>query len=132
MTAFVARDKKPDPAGDLCAPDVATRVGFPAETCQVIAVGGKQIRVTTATYAGSGRSTSATQFLGDGWMTVTEYLGSVVPADFTDPLPPDGDPRAMAENFPADAARNPPLTDFPFTPQQLADTCAAPLMQPKD
>jgi hypothetical protein len=132
MTAYVARDKLPDPAGDLCAPDVATRVGFPAETCQVLSASGKQIRVTTATYAGSGRSTSATLFLGDGWMTVTAHLGSVIPADFTDPLPPDGDPRAMAENFPADATRNPPLADLPLTPQQLADTCAAPLMQPRN
>jgi hypothetical protein len=129
LAAFIARDIKPDPAGDLCAPDVATRVGFPAETCEVITVGGNRIRVTTATYANSGRSTSATLFLGDGWLTVTEHQGSLLPTDFTDPLPPDANVPAMATND-LDGPRNPPLANPPFTPQQLAEICATPSMVP--
>jgi hypothetical protein len=128
LAAHIAWDRKPDPTGDLCAPDVATRVGFPAETCQVITVGGKQIRLTTATYAASGRSTSATLFLGDGWLTVTEHLGSLLPTDFTDPLPPDANPPGMAANGQVGDPRNPPLANPPFTSQQLAEICATPTM----
>jgi|KBSSwiStaDraftv2_1062776.scaffolds.fasta_scaffold318603_1 hypothetical protein len=130
LTAYIARDKKPDPAGDLCAPGVATRVGVPAWTCGVITIGGRNIRVTTATYPYSGRSISATLFLGDGWLTVTEHLGAILPPDFTDPLPPDANPPAMAGNDPGAAPRNPALTDLPFTAPQLAEICAAPVMVP--
>jgi hypothetical protein len=131
LTAYIARDRKPDPAGDLCVPEVAERVGFPAETCETMVVGDNRIRVTTATYAASGRSTSATLFLGDGWLTVTEHLGSLLPTDFTDPLPPDANPPGMAANGQPDDARNPQLADLPFTPQQMAEICATPSMVPR-
>jgi hypothetical protein len=130
LVAYIARDKKPDPTTDLCTTEVATRVGIPAETCQVITSGGKSIRVTTATYPYSGKSTSATLFLGDGWLTVTEHSGAILPPDFSDPLPPDANPPAMAENNPAETPRTPVLTDLPFTARQLADICAAPVMVP--
>jgi hypothetical protein len=104
----------------------------PAWTCGVITIGGRNIRVTTATYPYSGRSISATLFLGDGWLTVTEHLGAILPPDFTDPLPPDANPPAMAGNDPGAAPRNPALTDLPFTAPQLAEICAAPVMVPSN
>jgi len=61
---------------------------------------------------------------------VTEHLGAILPPDFTDPLPPDANPPAMAGNDPGAAPRNPALTDLPFTAPQLAEICAAPVMVP--
>jgi hypothetical protein len=127
LVAYITEDRKPDPTGDLCAGDVADRVRTTAESCRVIAVGGTQIRITTATYPAAGRSTSATLFLGNGWLTVTEHLGSLVPSDFTDPLPPDANAAGMAGNG-MEGTRNPPLTDLPFTPQDLAEICASPAL----
>jgi hypothetical protein len=129
VTAYVARDKQPDPTGDLCAPEVATRLDFPADTCQVIAVGAVDVRVTTATYPVTGTATSATIFLGDGWLTVTEHQRTLFPVDFDNPLPPDGDPRARASND-MDGQRGTPLSALPFTPQRLAELCALPGILP--
>jgi hypothetical protein len=122
LSATLIGDDLPAPAGDLCAPAVASRLavyfGADAGTCQVITTLGVQIRVATV-----GHTTAATRFLTGGLLVVlwNPQWSKVDDSAPVDPNLPWREP---------DDPTQPPPTLNPFTATQLTELAADPQLLP--
>jgi hypothetical protein len=78
LAATVWADRQPAPTGDLCSPQVDARMNpifGPAESCQVITIGGLPMRVITQHDAEELAVIHATWFVRNGFVTVSSRQG---------------------------------------------------------
>lgn len=127
LGAAVWGDRRPAPTGDLCSAEVNTRmdrVFGPAESCQVITIGGLPMRVTTHRDPHEMEVVHATWFVRNGFVTVSSRQG--LPKYEPDTRRPPDAPASGGHVPPY----RPPLVRPLFDAEQLATVAANPDLLP--
>jgi hypothetical protein len=129
LAANIVNDGKPVPTGDLCGPEPAKRNNDqPGTTCKSITVNGTSIRVTREHWDNTAPEIdviTATRFLRNGALAITESRSVPDFQSEKDPLPPDAVNKHPKKQTPTSA-----LGDWFLTDDQLAALVADPAMLP--
>lgn len=129
LAANIVNDGLPMPTGDLCGPDTAKRNNDqPGTTCEVITVNGTTVRVTREHWDNTAPEIdviTATRFLRNGALMITESRSVPDFQSEKDPLPPDAVNKHPKKQTPTSA-----LGDWVLTEDQLAALVADPAMLP--
>lgn len=129
LAANILNDGRPLPTGDLCGPETANRNNDqPGTTCKTITVDGVGIRVTREHWDNTAPEIdviTATRFLRNGSLSITESRSVPDFQSEKDPLPPDAVNKHPKKQTPTSA-----LGDWFLTEDQLAALIAGPAMLP--
>ena len=129
LAANIVNDGRPIPTGDLCGPETAKRNNDqPGTTCQTITVNGTAIKVTREHWDNTAPEIdviTATRYLRNGALMITESRSVPDFQSEKDPLPPDAVNRHPKKQTPTSA-----LGDWFLTDDQLAALIASPAMLP--